>query len=64
MPIVDEKTARKQAADRIYALRKNSRHREESQAIQEKHGSRKSGLPPTSQKARRKAEPKQTEFPF
>ena len=43
MPIVDEKIARKAAADQLYSLRKNNAwHREVSQKIVHKHGSRKS----------------------
>jgi deoxyribodipyrimidine photo-lyase len=41
MPIVDEKTARKFAADKIYRLRKDSTHQTEAGQIVEKHGSRK-----------------------
>ena len=47
MPIVDEKLARKQAADKIYILRKNPNHKIESKKIAHKHGSRKSGIPRT-----------------
>ncbi|MBE0471635.1 MAG: deoxyribodipyrimidine photo-lyase [Methyloprofundus sp.] len=43
MPIVDEKTTRKAAADKLYSLRKNNAaHREAAQTIVKKHGSRKS----------------------
>lgn len=42
MPIVDEKQARKRAADAVYGLRKNTRgHKEVARAIVQKHGSRK-----------------------
>ena len=41
MPIIDEKTARKQAADKVYAIRRNIEHRQEAQGIVKKHGSRK-----------------------
>lgn len=45
MPIVDEKSARKAAADRIYSLRKNNlRHKEAAQKIVKKHASRSSGI--------------------
>jgi deoxyribodipyrimidine photo-lyase len=53
-PIVDGKQAVKQAKDRIFAQRKTDHARQEAQAIQAKHGSRKSGLPP-SPKPRREA---------
>lgn len=48
MPIVDKKTARKSAAEKLYGLRKNNTtHKETAQKIVSKHGSRKSGLPRT-----------------
>ena len=48
MPVVDEKTARKFAADQLYGLRKNNTmHKETARKIVHKHGSRKSGLPRT-----------------
>jgi deoxyribodipyrimidine photo-lyase len=56
LPIVDEKQALKAAKDRMYGLRKTTAAREESSAVQLRHGSRKSGLPPSGQ--RRKAAPK------
>jgi deoxyribodipyrimidine photo-lyase len=46
-PIVDERSAIANAKQRMYALRGTAPAREEAQAIQDKHGSRKSGLPPT-----------------
>ena len=45
MPIVDEKTVRKVAADKLYGLKKNSRHKEVAKRIVSKHGSRKSRSP-------------------
>jgi|TARA_B110000914_G_scaffold2017_1_gene1739 deoxyribodipyrimidine photo-lyase len=45
MPIVNEKIARKAAADILYGLRKHKSHKENAQKIFKKHGSRKSGLP-------------------
>ncbi len=47
LPIVEEKSARKSAAEKLYALRKNSTHKQEAKKIVTKHGSRKSGLPRT-----------------
>lgn len=45
MPIIDEKTARKAAADKLYRLRKNNTtHKEVAKKIVSKHGSRKSSL--------------------
>ena len=51
MPIVEEKAARKAAADQLYGLRKNNfAHKEVARKIVHKHGSRKSGLPRTLNK--------------
>jgi deoxyribodipyrimidine photo-lyase len=47
-PIVDERTAVKEAKDKLYGLRKTADAKSEAQAIQHKHGSRKSGLPQTA----------------
>lgn len=63
MPIVDEKTARKDAANKIYRLRKNSKHKEIALKIVNKHGSRKSGLPRTLNQ-KRKINPQQAELPL
>ncbi len=56
-PIVDECSAIANAKQRMYALRGTAPAREEAQAIQDKHGSRKSGLPPTK---RARAKPADT----
>ena len=51
MPIVDEKTARKSAASKLYGLRKNNdTHRLKAATIVRKHGSRKSRLTRASAK--------------
>ncbi len=43
MPIVDERTARQAATEKLYGLRKNNfTHKETAQKILDKHGSRKS----------------------
>jgi deoxyribodipyrimidine photo-lyase len=47
IPVVDEKTARKAAAEKLYGLRNNTAHKETARKIVNKHGSRKSGLPRT-----------------
>jgi deoxyribodipyrimidine photo-lyase len=47
-PIVDERTALAAARDRLYGLRQTPEAQAEAQAIQRKHGSRQSGLPPTA----------------
>ncbi|MEM7617542.1 MAG: deoxyribodipyrimidine photo-lyase [Pseudomonadota bacterium] len=58
-PIIDEKTARQAAASKIYGLRKNnSQHKEMSKQIVKKHGSRKSGLPRSTDKARKQIKDK------
>jgi deoxyribodipyrimidine photo-lyase len=49
-PIVDERQALTAAKQRLYALRSTEVARSEAQAIQDKHGSRKSGLPPTTRR--------------
>ncbi len=49
-PIVDERTALKTAKDRLYGLRATPQARAEADAVQHKHGSRKSGLPTTGMK--------------
>jgi deoxyribodipyrimidine photo-lyase len=46
-PIVDERSAVAAAKQQLYGLRQTPQARGEAQAIQHKHGSRKSGLPPT-----------------
>jgi deoxyribodipyrimidine photo-lyase len=49
-PIVDDKAAVKAAKDRLYALRQTREAREEADAVQSRHGSRRSGLPPSYQR--------------
>ena len=39
-PVVDEKTARKAAADAMFGFRKSSRHRRDARDVVERHGSR------------------------
>jgi deoxyribodipyrimidine photo-lyase len=56
-PIVDERAALAQAKTRLYALRRQPEARAEADAVQQRHGSRKSGLPPTQRPRRRSAEP-------
>ncbi len=52
-PIVDHTLAIRTAKELLYNLRKKDSARREADAIQQKHGSRKSGLPPTTAKRRR-----------
>ncbi len=54
-PIVEHLTAAKQARERIYALRRSAAFRDEADAIQARHGSRKSGLPRRSGRPHAKA---------
>jgi deoxyribodipyrimidine photo-lyase len=58
-PIVDDKLAMKTAKDRMYGLRKTPEAREEAGDVQARHGSRKSGLPPSGQRTKAAA-PKMT----
>jgi len=52
-PVVDERTALAAAKERLYGLRKTQQARAEADAIQDKHGSRKSGLPASARRRRR-----------
>lgn len=52
-PIMDERTALAQAKEKLYGLRKTRASRAEAEEIQQKHGSRKSGLLPLAPKTRR-----------
>ena len=56
-PIVDERVALKAIKDRLYALRATPEARAEADAVQHKHGSRKSGLPPSGMKRGGRAGP-------
>ena len=44
-PIVDERAALQAAKERLYAVRHSAAARSEAEAVQERHGSRRSGLP-------------------
>jgi deoxyribodipyrimidine photo-lyase len=52
-PIVDERKAVAAAKEALYGLRRTREARAEADAIQQKHGSRNSGLPSTATRARR-----------
>ncbi len=54
-PIVNERAALAAAKQRLYALRGTPQARAEASAVQHKHGSRKSGLPPAGMKRRAQA---------
>ena len=53
-PIVDHIAAAREARERIWAVRRGPRFGEVADAIQEKHGSRRSGLPPSNPGRRRR----------
>ena len=52
-PIVDERAALAFARERLFGLRGTREARQEADAIQARHGSRRSGLPPSGMKGRR-----------
>ena len=52
-PIVDQRTAVAAAKEKIYGLRQTGQFQAEAQDIQQKHGSRTSGLPPPANRTRR-----------
>ena len=67
--MVDHEQAAREARARIGALRKGEDHHAAARAIQNKHGSRKSGLKPTGsagqrRKAKSAADPRQARFDF
>jgi deoxyribodipyrimidine photo-lyase len=51
LPIIDHLAAAREARQKIYGARKSSAFRDTANAIQAKHGSRKSGIPRTGQTA-------------
>jgi len=61
-PIVDDKIAMKAAKDRLYGLRQSLASRQEAGTVLARHGSRKSGLPPSGPP--RKAAAKKTRLPL
>jgi deoxyribodipyrimidine photo-lyase len=58
-PIVDHEAAAAEARARVYGVRKGRDFRDAADAIQERHGSRRAGLPPTGAAGtrRRRAQP-------
>ncbi len=56
LPIVDHMAAARRARERIYAIRRSPAFRDEANAIQSRHGSRKSGLPRQKRRRGRAAE--------
>jgi len=55
MRVVDHEGAAREARDRIHAIRRADAFRAEADAIQARHGSRKSGLKATGRRSRRRA---------
>jgi deoxyribodipyrimidine photo-lyase len=53
-PVVDHLAAAREARQRIWAVRRGEAYRRAADAIQERHGSRKSGLPPSNPSRRRR----------
>jgi deoxyribodipyrimidine photo-lyase len=62
--LVDHERAAAMARDVVYGVRKDAAYRDASSAIQRKHGSRKSGLPPTDRPKPKPKQSTQTEFDF
>lgn len=61
--IVEPVAAARRAKERIYAIRRQPGFKEQADAIQAKHGSRKSGLPPSGpSRAKRGRRPKPEQF--
>ena len=56
-PIVDDQLAMKAAKDRMYGLRKTEEARQQAGSVQARHGSRKSGLPPSGQRRKTTSAP-------
>lgn len=54
-PIVDQVAAARRARERIFAVRRGRAYREEADAVQARHGSRRSGLPATGRGPRARA---------
>jgi deoxyribodipyrimidine photo-lyase len=64
IPVVDHVEAAARARQSIYAVRKGGAFRTTANAIQSKHGSRKSGLPPTGRRPAARKTKAQAEFDF
>ncbi|MEM0942811.1 MAG: FAD-binding domain-containing protein, partial [Pseudomonadota bacterium] len=59
--IVDHVAAAREARDKVWAVRRGGAFRDEANAIQAKHGSRKSGMPMTGQRGQRARKAKATD---
>jgi deoxyribodipyrimidine photo-lyase len=66
LPLVDPVLAAREARERIHALRRTPDHRALAGEVQQKHGSRRSGLPPADRPRRRHGNPghRQGRLPF
>lgn len=64
MPIVDYMEAARAARQKVWALRKGTGYRQTAAAIQNKHGSRKSGIPMRGQKRGSKGDAAQLSLPL
>ena len=58
MPVIDHLEAAREARQKVWAVRKGGAYRAGAAAIQDKHGSRKSGIPNRGQRRKAKAGPK------
>ncbi len=63
-PIVDHLAAAKQARQKVWAVRRGEDFRAEADAVQEKHGSRKSGMPMTGRRPPKRSNAAQAVLPF
>ena len=56
-PVVDHLAAAQQARQKVWAVRRGPDYRQAANAIQDKHGSRKSGMPMTGRRASARKKP-------
>ena len=64
MPIIDHLQAAREARQKVWAIRKGPSFRQTANAIQDKHGSRKSGIPMRGQKRKTKVADAQLSLPL
>ncbi|MDJ0920893.1 MAG: deoxyribodipyrimidine photo-lyase [Henriciella sp.] len=64
MPIIDHLEAAREARQKVWAVRKGSGFRDNASAIQNKHGSRKSGIPMRGRRKTAKAKTDQFQLPL
>lgn len=64
MPIIDHLATAKAARQKVWAVRKGSSFRKNADAIQEKHGSRKSGIPNRGKRKTVRSTSDQFQLPF